>query len=274
MSTVTKIINNKPYTVRWYYEKILNNAFLILILAKRELKVKYSRTVIGIGWFFLQPLLIVVVYSIFFKHLIKINTGSIPYPSFVFSGLVLWNLFTGIIGKSSYALIESTDMISKVSFPKLIILISKIMPVVLECLVLLVFLFFFFFFNGQSAGLNILYSAFYFIQVVILSFAIGLFCSTVALKYRDIAHSIPFIFNFGIWLTPVFYPVSIVPDVYRSYVLILNPLAASIEGLRNSLFFNSGIPLSSFLFLLIYVFLLLLSIYYFIKFEKKIVENL
>ena len=274
MSSVTKIINNEPYGIKLYYEKILKNRSLILILAKRELKIKYSRTILGIGWFFLQPLIVVIVYSIFFKFLVHINSNGIPYPSFVFSGLVLWYLFTGIISKSTFALIESADLIHKVSFPKFIILISKIVPVILECLILLILLFIINAFNNQSLGINTFTSFFYFTQIILLSFAVGLFCSRIALKHRDMAHAIPVIINFGIWLTPVFFPASIVPQPYRNYLLYCNPLAASIEGLRGALFFNTGVSITSLLMFTVYCFLLVISFYYFVKFEKNIVENL
>ncbi|MCC6371006.1 MAG: ABC transporter permease [Bacteroidia bacterium] len=244
------------------------------MLSVRELKIKYSRTLLGIGWFFLQPLVVVIVYSIFFKYLVHINSDNIPYPSFVFSGLVLWYLFAGIISKSTFALIESADLIHKVSFPRLIILISKIVPVILECLILLILLFVITLFSGQPPGFLALTSIFYFVQTFILSFAIGLFCSTIALKYRDIAHGIPFVINFGIWLTPVFFPLSIVPFPYKNYVFYLNPLASAIEGLRGAMFFNTGVSLTSLLMFVIYGFLLAVSFFYFIKFEKKIVENL
>lgn len=269
-----KIISATPYTVSGYWNKLVKYAFLIRVLALREVKIKYSRTFIGIGWMLLQPLLVVVVYSIFFKYLIKINSGNIPYPQFVFSGLVLWYLFTGIIGKSTFALIESADLIQKVAFPRLIVVIAKIFPAVLECLLLLVLLFIVSLISGQSPGFNWFLSVFYFVQILIFSFAIGLFCSTIALKYRDLAHAIPFVFNFGIWLTPVFFPISIVPAPFNDYLSLLNPLAGAIQGLRGVVFYNSGVSFISMLNFVIYTLLLLLAFYYFVKFEKKIVENL
>lgn len=202
------------------------------------------------------------------------QSDNIPYPSFVFSGLVLWYLFTGIIGKSTFALIESADLINKVSFPRLIALLSKIIPAVLECAVLLVLLFVVAIINRQPIGLNAIGSIFYFVEVAVLAFAIGMFCSIIAIRQRDIAHSVPFVINFGIWLTPVFFPVSIVPKPFQEYLLLFNPLASAIEGLRGAIFYNKGISMISLILFAFSLLLLLLSFYYFIKFEKKIVENL
>jgi ABC-type polysaccharide/polyol phosphate export permease len=108
----------------------------------------------------------------------------------------------------------------------------------------------------------------------VFSFGLGIILSTIALKFRDAAHSIAFVFNFMIWLTPVFFPLSIIPNEYRNWLLICNPLASIIEGLRGALFFHQAIKMQSFVLFILASFLLFLSFYYFVKFEKKIIENL
>lgn len=249
-------------------------AFLIKALSLREFKVKYANTLLGISWFFLQPLLVVVLFSVFFDHIIQLNTQHIPYPAFVFSGLISWYIFTGIVGKGTFALLESSDLIHKLPCPKLIILISKIVPSVLECLVLLTLLFLILFINGQNIGLNIFYALFFFIQVVIFSFSLTMISSYVVIKYRDLSQIIPALLNFGIWLTPVFYPVSILPNAYQKVLNVLNPLSSFIEGLRAALFSNKAPSLEHLLVFLITCIFLYLSFYFFVKFEKRIVENL
>lgn len=270
----TKTINNKPYTLNAYLQKIVKHGFLIRVLAKRELKIKYSRTFIGIGWLFLQPLVVVAVYTIFFKNLIKLNTEDIPYPQFVLTGLVLWYLFTGIIGKCTYGLVESSELINKVSFPRIIILLSKVMPVIIECFVLLLLALLVVLFTHHSIGFNAVTVLFYFLQITILSFAIGMLCSIIVLKYRDFAHAIPFIINFGIWLTPVFYSAVIVPDEYKNIYRFGNPLALAMEGMRGALFQNQSISLASYVTFGTSCVLFCISFFIFVKFEKRIVENL
>ncbi len=270
----TKIISNTPYTISVYWKKFIQHKFLILVLAKRELKVKYSRTLLGIGWVILQPLVVVVVYTIFFQNFIKLNTDEIPYPQFVLSGLVLWYLFTGIISKCTYALIESGDLLTKVSFPKIIVLISKCIPIVIECFALLLITFIVLLFTQQPIYLKAITALFYFVQTLIFAFSIGILCSMLVLKYRDFAHAIPFVINFGIWLTPVFYSVSIVPEQYKNILRFGNPLALAMEGLRGGLFQNSGISLASCVLGICSCLFLLISFLIFVKFEKRIVENL
>lgn len=269
-----KIISNKPYTISAYWRKLVQSSYLIKVLAKRELKIKYSKTLIGIGWVFLQPLVVVAVYTIFFKNFIKLNTEDIPYPQFVLSGLVLWYLFTGIVSKCVYALIESGDLITKVAFPKIIVLFSKTIPVFMECFVLLLLAFVIVAFTHAGMGGNAVFVLFYFVQTALLAFGIGMVCSIVVLKFRDLAHAIPFIINFGIWLTPVFYSVSIVPQSYKAIFRYANPLALSIEGLRDSLFNNQGLSLLPLVLFSGTLLLFIISSLIFIKFEKRIVENL
>jgi lipopolysaccharide transport system permease protein len=267
-----KIINNKPSTIFAYLEKLLKNSYLITTLATREVKIKYSRTFLGIGWLFLQPLIVVTIYTVFFNKIVKLNTGDIPYPQFVLSGLILWYLFTGILSKCVNALIESEGLISKVSFPKIIILISKIIPVLIEGFALLIIALVFMLFNQNTIGVNTLFVFFYFIQTALLAFSIGMICSVVVLKYRDLAHAIPYLINFGIWLTPVFYSVSIVPQPYQNLVKYFNPLAMYLEGFRDALFYNASPSLTSFWLFVATFFVLLLCFYFFIFFEKKIIE--
>ncbi len=270
----TRIISNKPYTISAYLQKLAKNSFLISVLAKRELKIKYSRTLIGIGWVVLQPVIVVAVYTIFFKNLIKLNTEDIPYPSFVLTGLVLWYLFTGIISKCTYALVESADLINKVSFPRIIVLFSKCIPVLFECLVLLLLAVPVVLYTQHNIGFNAITSIFYFAEISILSFSAGMLFSILVLKYRDLAHAIPFIINFGIWLTPVFYSASIVPAEYQNLYRYANPLALAMEGLRGGLFQNAGISFESWMVFIVSCLIFVISFIIFIKFEKKIVENI
>lgn len=274
LPAATKIISSRPYTIAEYLKKLKRYSFLIKVLSLRELKIKYTKTFLGIGWLFLQPLVLVIVYSIFFKNLVRINTGSIPYPSFVFSGLILWYIFTGILSKSTFALLESAELINKVTFPRFIILVSKLLPVLLECAALLLLLFAVLLLTQQPLGLNAITVLFYVVHATVFSFALGLLCSIVVVKFRDGAHVIPFVLNFGIWLTPVFYPVSIIPAAYQPYLLYLNPIAAAIEGIRGALFFNAGISQTSLITFVFSCIFLLFSFYFFVKFEKRLVENL
>lgn len=267
---MSQIINNQPVTLKTYLGKLFSNHYLLTILIKRELKIKYSKRFFGLGWVFLQPALVVLVYTLFFKNMLKLNTYDVPYPQFVLTGLVLWYLSTGIISKCMYAFFESKELISKTNFPKIIILLSKIAPVILECFALLILSFIVVAYSQKQFNLNMLSSVFYFIDVLILSLAIGTFCSILTMKFRDLLEVIPFVINFAIWLTPIFYTFDSVPDTYKTLFRFCNPLIIPLEGLRNALFENRGITLEAFLIFIITLIVFIASFIVFVKFEKSI----
>lgn len=269
-----KEINNKPYGIVEYITRLKSYAFLIASLSKRELQIKYSRAFLGIGWLFINPIVSVVIYSLFFNYLLKMNTGSIPYIEFVFSGLVMWYIFTGIFSKGSTALLETRELIDKVAFPRIIILIAKVIPVILESFVLFLVLIGLMIFYHHDMGLNLLISVFYFLQVIIFSMAVAIFSSVLVVRFRDFTHLLPFIINFGIWLTPVFYPISIIPSEYQEYLRYGNPLALSIENFRSTLFMGNGIPVQSIIIFGFSLVFLFISFVFFIRFEKQIGERL
>lgn len=271
---LVKKINNKPYGIGEYISRLKSYAFLISSLAKRELKIKYSRAFLGIGWLFINPIVSVVIYSLFFNYLLKMDTGNVAYIEFVFSGLVIWYIFTGIFSKGSTALLETRELIDKVAFPRMIILIAKMIPVIIESLVLFLVLIGLMIFYHHDMGLNLVISLFYLLHVIIFSMALAIFCSVIVVRFRDFTHLLPFIINFGIWLTPVFYPISIIPTEYQDYLRMGNPLALSIENFRNTLFMGHGIPVPSIIIFGFSLVFLFISFVFFIRFEKQIGERL
>lgn len=271
---MSQIINNQPVSLKIYIQKLFSNSYLLSILIKRELKIKYSKRFFGLGWVFLQPALVVTVYTLFFKNMLKLNTYDVPYPQFVLTGLVLWYLSTGIISKCMYAFFESKELISKTNFPKIIILISKVAPVILECFALLLLSVIVVAYSQKQFSLSMLSSVFYFIDVLIFSLAIGIICSIITIRFRDLLEVIPFAINFAIWLTPIFYTFESVPDAYKNLFRFGNPIIIPLEGLRNALFGNAGITLEAFLIFIITIVVFIASFIVFVKFEKRISSNI
>lgn len=267
-------INNISQEVNSYLKLLIQKRYLLIILTKREFKTKYNRTLLGLSWILVQPLLVVSIYTIFFKYMMKLNTYDVPYPQYVLSGLILWYLNSGVITKCMIGLIESRELITKVSFPKIIILISKVIPIVFECLLLLLFAVVFMLVTKNTLHLTIFTSVFYFLEVLVFAFSIGILLSLITIKFRDLIHIVPFIINFGIWLTPIFYAFESVPDNYKNYLRYGNPIVIPLEGMRDAFFGQRGITLESFLVFLLSVVFLILSIVVFIKFEKRITENI
>lgn len=268
------VIDNSPISFKSYLIQLYQKRYLLYILIQRELKIKYSKTFLGVGWVFIQPVLVVAIYTLFFKNMLKLNTYDVPYPQYVLTGLVLWYLSTGIISKCMHALFESKELISKVSLPKIMILISKIAPVIFECLILLIISVIAVIFTQHKTSLNMFTSIFYFIDVVFLSFAIGILSAIVALKFRDFLELIPFAINFAIWLTPVFYAFGSVPDNYKTLFRYGNPLIIPLEGMRDAFFGGVGITGEALLIFISTVIFFVISFIIFVKFEKRIIEKL
>jgi lipopolysaccharide transport system permease protein len=200
-----------------------------------------------------------------------LETGSIPYPAFAFSGMSIWYLFTNIVQTGGNSLIESQDIMKKIYFPKLILPISKMLLSVLESsvsfgLLILVMVFF-----GIDFHLKILLFPVVIAMVIVLGLCLSIWLSALSIKRRDLQHFLPYVINTGIWLTPVFYPVSLIPEPYKDWLYYLNPVATILTFFRAILF---DLPFHweyciSFIFIFI---LLVAGILYFKRVERNVAD--
>lgn len=238
------IINAEPDNLTTYINKIWQHKSLIVTLAKRDLKTKYAQTALGLAWTIVQPLTAVLIYTIFFSGLLNFET-EYSYVLFVLSGMLLWNLFNYIFSQGGSSLMQNQDIIKKMAFPKIIIPTSKILIGLVEFGVTLVLLTILMIINNVPFRLSMLLLPLILVPLILCALGVALILSATAIKKRDLFHIVPFLINFGIWLTPVFYPVTIIPAQFEKLIYI-NPIAASIQLFRWSLF---GEPLNSFMFI-------------------------
>jgi len=258
-------------TLTEYFGKLWHHRSFIVVLAKRDLKVKYAQTLLGVAWTVVQPLVAMVVFTLFFSLLLDVKT-EYPYVLFVLSGVVSWNLFSYIFSHASQSLMNNQDLIKKVSFPKLVLPISKVLVAFVELGISLVPLFLLMIWYEVPLGIQIIWFPFILIVVAVFSLGLSLILAASTLRYRDLHHIIPFLVNFGIWFTPVFYPVSLIPDQYKDY-LYINPMASFISMFRWSLFGDaiSVVALSGVLTAIIF---LLIGLIYFKRVEDRISETI
>jgi lipopolysaccharide transport system permease protein len=263
------VITSEPDTLKEYLAKIWQNRSLIFTLAKRDLKIKYAQTSLGLAWTILQPLSAVAVFTVFFSIILDLET-SYPYVLFVLSGVLLWNLFNYIFSQGSSSLTQNSDLIKKMAFPKIILPISKVLLALVEFAVTLALFLVLLILFKIPVGVEVLIFPVTLIPVIALSLGMAFILSAATIKNRDLFHVIPFLVNFGIWLTPVFYPVSLIPEQYSDY-LYINPMAASIQLFRWSFF---GEPLSMLVFLGISICFatFIIGFFYFKKVEDKIID--
>lgn len=263
------IYSSQSDTIKAYLKKIYEHRSLIFIFAKRDLKIKFAQTALGMAWALVQPLTAVVVFTLFFSFLVHFKT-EYPYVLFVVSGVLIWSIFNYIFSQASTSLFQNQDVIKKMNFPKIILPLSKIILALVEfSITFFLLLVLLFFFNIQFKW-NMLLLPILILPVVFFSFGLSLLLSSIALKNRDLFHVVPFLVNFGIWFTPVFYPVSVLPTEYKNYIYI-NPIAVSIHLFRWAFFGENFNPFVVYGIILSGI-VLLIGFYFFKKSEDKIID--
>jgi len=242
---------------------------LSYFLSWKDLKVRYKQTSIGALWAVFQPLFSMIVFTVFFGRLAKIPSDNIPYPIFVYCGLLFWLLFSNSLSSSAESFVGNERLITKVYFPRLLLPLSTITTNFLDFLIasgILVIMMFYY--RYAPSLLGILMVPFLLLLTVAATLGIGLFIGSLNVKYRDVRFALPFFIQLLIFITPVIYPASIVSPKHQ-WILGLNPMAGVIDTARAVLLSSTpihwGLLGVSVLCTMIYCFL---GYFYFQKVEK------
>jgi lipopolysaccharide transport system permease protein len=219
----------------WLYSELL------YFLTWRDIKVRYKQTVIGAAWAVLQPFLTMVVFSIVFGRLMHVSSGAVPYPVFSFTALLPWTFFSTAISRSGTSLVLSANLISRVYFPRIIVPLAAVLGATVDFAIAFVILLGMLLFYGIVPGIAILALPFLIVLAILTAFGVGFWLSALNVKYRDIAFAIPFLTQFWLFVTPVVYSSSIVPQKWR-LLYGLNPLAGVVEGFRWALLGQGSAP--------------------------------
>jgi len=208
---------------------------LLYFLVWRDIKVRYKQTVLGIAWSVLQPFLTMVVFTIFFGRLAKVPSDGVPYPLFSLAGLVPWTYFSTAVSSGSSSLVGNQHLIAKVYFPRVLVpLAAVVMPAVDFAVSFgMVIVLMAWYHVAPTAGMLLL--PLYVGLAVLTAFAVTLWTSALSVRYRDARYVLPFLIQIWLFLTPVAYPASMVPERWR-LLYGLNPMATVVEGFRSSLF--------------------------------------
>lgn len=210
----------------WHYRE------LFAILAWRDVSVRYKQTVIGIAWALLRPLLTMVVFTIIFGRLAKLpSDGAAPYPVMVFAGMLPWFLFSSILSDASSSLIGNANLISKVYFPRLVIPASAAVVALVDFLINFAMLALIMVFYGFLPGWRIVFLPAFIALAVLASLGPALWITALNVKYRDFRYIVPFIVQFGLYVSPVGFSSSAVPESWR-FLYSLNPVVGAIDGFR------------------------------------------
>jgi lipopolysaccharide transport system permease protein len=263
------IINKRQSGLFAYLKQAWNYRSVSLAIAKRDLKVRYSQAFLGVLWSVIQPLTGLLIFTIFFGQLLKIKTPGVSYPLFAFSGMVSWYFFSNIVSQAGASLVQSQDLIRKVYFPKILLLFAKTIVGLVEFGISVILLIVLMQFTGFFASWSIIFLPLFVLLNIAVGLSIAVWLGALTIRYRDFHHIIPYLVNFGIWLTPVFYPVTLIPPKFN-WIMYWNPMAATIAGFRWSLM-GGALPETKYLFSLAPIAALLISGFaYFRKIEDEI----
>jgi len=247
---------------------------LFYILSWRDIKVRYKQTVIGIAWSIIRPLLTMLVFTIVFGRLAKLPTdGTAPYPILVFAALLPWQFFANSLTESSNSLIGNTSLISKVYFPRIIIPASSIITCFIDFLISIVIMIGLMVYYQYIPSWQIVYIPFFVIITFLASFGIGLWLTTMTVKFRDFRYIVPFIVQLGLYISPVGFSSTIIPGKWR-LLYSMNPMVGVIDGFRWCILGgDSKIYMPGFLISLVVIVLLVwYAIMHFRKMEKAFAD--
>ncbi|MBR4195637.1 MAG: ABC transporter permease [Synergistaceae bacterium] len=224
------IIEPNKTTADFIYE-LVKFRELFVFMALRDILVRYKQTVIGVAWSVIRPLLSMVIFTVIFGRVAKLPSEGVPYPIMVFSALLPWQYFANSISSSSESFLRASTMISKIYFPRIILPTSAVLvsavdfviSFVLLCILMLVYRF-------MPSPMIFLLPVF-FIPATTTALGIGYFFSAVGVRYRDFRHIMPFIVQFGLYVSPVGFSSSVIPDRWR-LLYSLNPMVGVIDGFR------------------------------------------
>ena len=210
---------------------------LLVVLGARDVKLRYRQTALGVIWVILQPLIGAGIFSLVFGKVAKLPSDGVPYFLFAYAGFLGWNAFQGTLGRSSMCLVQSSHLISKVFFPRLILPLSTVLSTLLDFAVGLAFLVVLWFMYGISPGPRVLLLPVWMILLQCLALGIGFYASALTVRFRDVQHALPVLTQFVLYASPVAYATSVVPESVRTFYL-LNPLTGLLEAFRWSLVGN------------------------------------
>lgn len=246
---------------------------LLYFLVWRDLKVRYKQTVLGAAWAILQPVLTMVVFSLFFGRLAGVPSDGIPYPVFSYAGLLPWTFFANGLSMASLSIVGNANLVKKVYFPRLVAPIASIIGGLPDFgLAFIVLLLMMLGFGIAPTAASIIWLPLFLLLAMITSLGVGIWLAALNAKYRDIRYALPFMIQLWMFATPVAYPSSLLEEPWRT-LYGLNPMVGVVEGFRWALLGNGAPPGPMVLIsALIAILILVLGALYFRRVERTIAD--
>jgi len=256
------------WTDLWRYRE------LFIILAWRDISVRYKQTIIGILWAILRPFLTMIVFTIIFGRIARLpSDGNVPYALMVFAAMLPWSLFSNALSESSNSLIGNANLIGKVYFPRIIIPMATLVTAFIDFIISFIILIGIMVYYQFMPGWQIILLPIFMVLALLASLGPGLWIAALNVKYRDFRYIIPFVVQFGLYISPVAFSSKVIPEQWR-LLYSLNPAVGVIDGFRwcilgtESAIYSPGFFLS----LAMIAFFLFLGLFYFRKTEKAFAD--
>jgi lipopolysaccharide transport system permease protein len=209
----------------WQYRELL------YFMVWRDVKVRYKQTALGVLWVVLQPVISMLVFSGLFGVLLNVPSNGVPYPVFVYAGLLPWNYFAGSLARSGTSLVDSRNLITKVYFPRLTVPLSGVLAGLVDFAVGFVVLIILMLLYGIVPTSAVVFLPLFLLFAMLTALGFGLWLSALNVRYRDIGYIIPFMIQIWLYLTPVIYSASLIPERFQ-FLLALNPMTSVVAGFR------------------------------------------
>lgn len=213
----------------WRYRELL------YFLAWRDIKIKYKQTLIGVAWALLQPALTTLIFSLIFSSWVRMETGTIPYPLFALSGLMVWLFTFSTVTFASNSFVGHANLVTKVYFPRLIVPVAATIAGLFDLVFSLLMLIGLMLYYRTSIGSSILLAPLFLLLAVVQTAALGTLLSALNVRFRDVRFALPFLLQVWMIASPVFYPASLVPEKFR-LLFAINPMVGILDGFRSALF--------------------------------------
>jgi lipopolysaccharide transport system permease protein len=275
MNNLEKIVIEPGKIEKNYWRDIWKYKELFYILSWRDVKVRYKQTVFGILWAFIRPFLTMIIFTFIFNKVAGLKTQeSTPYALLVFSALLPWQFFSTSLSSAGESLITNANLLTKIYFPRIIVPASAIITNFIDLLISMVVLILMMIYFKYLPSTKIFFLPIFILFSLFSSFSFGVFISTLNVKYRDFRYVVPFVIQIGLYISPVGFSSSVVPEKWR-YIYYLNPIAGIIDSFRWSIIKDSGINIFSpyiFISFSISILFFIIGVKKFRKMEKNLAD--
>ena len=244
---------------------------LLFFLALRDVKIRYKQTVLGVAWAVLQPLLTMLIFSIIFGRFAGVPSEGLPYPVFVFAGLIPWTFFSNGVAAAAQSLVNQQQLLTKIYFPRLFVPTASVMAFLVDLLISLGLYGIILAYYGIAPGWQIIFLPFLIAATVTATLGLGYSLAALTVLYRDFRYTVPFMIQILLYLSPVIYPVSLLSRRYQ-WALALNPMCGIIDGYRAALLGTPWNPSILAIGTVVNVVLLSFGLFFFRRTERQFAD--